>query len=377
MAAAERDPSRPEWFRRVLGQYPTGVSVITGVAADGVPTGLVVGSFTSVSLDPPLIAFFPDKGSSSWPKIRPTGCFCVNVLAHDQQPLCRQFAAKGEEKFAGVSWRSAGSGAPILAGVVAWIDCELQATHDAGDHDIVVGRVLALDVEQEADPLLFFQGGYGRFRPLSLVLGASELRHELHLVDLARGEMESVSRDLGAQCVAWGMVGEELVLLGTAGTPGRAGVSARMVGARVPVVPPVAAMWMAHADEQRREAWLRRAEPGDREGHRRRVEEVRDRGYTVTLRGPGLPEFGEALDGGGLAQADAVLRSLPVDPLGFRPDQADRVAVINVPAFGPDGEVELLLGLHGFPRLRDASELARCVSRLRDAALAVGHAAPA
>lgn len=157
----------PAWFREVLGQYPTGVCVVCGVSADGAPTGLVVGSFTSVSLDPPLVAFFPDHASTSWPQIRPSGAFCVNVLAHDQHHLCRQFSARGGDKFAGVHWRaSKGSGSPILERALAWVDCSLEAVHPTGDHDIVVGRVLGLDVGADAPPLLFHRGGYGRFAPL-------------------------------------------------------------------------------------------------------------------------------------------------------------------------------------------------------------------
>lgn len=153
-------------FRQVLGHYPTGVCVITAQDGDqGV--GMVVGSFTSVSLDPPLVAFFPDKSSSSWPKIERTGHFCVNILGHDQLELCRRFASKAENKFEGVSHRLGSTGAPILDDVVAWIDCTLHAVHEAGDHYIVLGEVKTLGVERGCGPLLFFQGGYGHFNPMA------------------------------------------------------------------------------------------------------------------------------------------------------------------------------------------------------------------
>ncbi|MGE4321414.1 MAG: flavin reductase family protein [Sphingobium sp.] len=154
-------------FRRVLGHYPTGVCVVTAVEADGAPTGMVVGSFTSVSLDPPLVAFFPDRKSTSWPRIEKVGKFCVNVLGSDQQPLCRQFAASGTDKFAGVTHRVSANGSPILDGVVAWIDCTLDVVHEGGDHFIVLGRVVALEVDRPTSPLLFFQGGYGAFAQLT------------------------------------------------------------------------------------------------------------------------------------------------------------------------------------------------------------------
>jgi flavin reductase (DIM6/NTAB) family NADH-FMN oxidoreductase RutF len=154
-------------FRRVLGHYPTGVCVVTAIAADGAPVGLAIGSFTSVSLDPPLVAFFPDRRSSSWPRIQAAGKFCANVLASDQEAVCRRFASKSADKFADISHRVSANGSPILDGVVAWIDCDLHAVHEAGDHDIALGRVKELEVESEAGPLLFFQGGYGEFAMLA------------------------------------------------------------------------------------------------------------------------------------------------------------------------------------------------------------------
>lgn len=155
-------------FRRVLGHYPTGVCVVTAVEQDDGPVGMVVGSFTSVSLDPPLVAFFPAKTSSSWPRIEGAGRFCVNILASDQQQLCARFAARGvEDKFSGVSHRVSANGSPILDGVVAWIDCMLEAVYEAGDHYIALGRVAALEVESPGKPLLFFQGAYGEFAHLA------------------------------------------------------------------------------------------------------------------------------------------------------------------------------------------------------------------
>jgi len=153
-------------FRRVLGHYPTGVCVVTAMDPEGISAGMVVGSFNSVSLDPPLVAFFPDKSSNSWPKIQRAGRFCVNVLASDQQHLCQIFAAKGDDKFAGVSHGLSAGGSPVLDHVVAWIDCTLEAIHEAGDHYIVLGRVHQLDIVRADQPLLFFRGKYGNFVPL-------------------------------------------------------------------------------------------------------------------------------------------------------------------------------------------------------------------
>lgn len=153
-------------YRQVLGHFPTGVTVITGKASDG-PVGLAVGSFSSVSLDPPLVGFFAAKASTSWPRIRDTGAFCVNILAADQEDVCRVFASKRPDKFTGLGWKPAASGSPRIDDVLAWIDCKIESVHDAGDHDLCIGRVteLHVDVEHEHGPLVFYRGGYGRFEP--------------------------------------------------------------------------------------------------------------------------------------------------------------------------------------------------------------------
>ena len=149
-------------FRQVLGHFPTGVTVVTA-DADGDRVGMAVGSFTSLSLDPPLVLFCPAKTSSSWPKIEQAGAFCVNVLAEDQEHVCRVFASKEPDKFATIGHRTEVTGAPVIDGVLAWIDCTIDQVVDAGDHYVVIGKVEALDSVDHGGPLVFFRGGYGRF----------------------------------------------------------------------------------------------------------------------------------------------------------------------------------------------------------------------
>lgn len=150
----------PDTFRAVLGHVPTGVVVVTGVDGHSRPVGMTVGSFTSVSLDPPLVAFMPNRESRTWRRIREGGRFAVNVLAAGQEELSRWFASSAEDKFAGLDWREAGSGAPLLSDVVAWIDCDIDAVHEAGDHYVVVGRVRSLQLAGASTPLVFYRGGY-------------------------------------------------------------------------------------------------------------------------------------------------------------------------------------------------------------------------
>ncbi len=158
----------PADFRRVLGHYPTGVTVVAA-HHDGVSSGLAIGSFFSVSLDPPLIGFCVGSSSGSWKSVEKVGHFVVNVLSDAQGDLSGIFAGKSEDKFAGVPWSPGpGHGSPRIEGCLAHIDCSLESVLPGGDHVIVVGRVHALDVSAEPDagPLLFFRGGYGRFDQL-------------------------------------------------------------------------------------------------------------------------------------------------------------------------------------------------------------------
>jgi len=156
----------PQDYRRTLGNYPTGVVIITGVDAEG-PVGLAIGSFASVSLDPPLVGFLPDKGSSSWPKIHESGSFCVNVLASDQLDVCRAFASRGGDKYQSIDWTPGPTGSPVIDGVVAWIDCTIERVDEAGDHWFVLGRVVEMQVPRDdVGPLLFLRGAYGAFESL-------------------------------------------------------------------------------------------------------------------------------------------------------------------------------------------------------------------
>ena len=152
-------------FRHVLGHLPTGACVITTVDQGGAPIGLSCNSFTSVSLAPPLVSFCPARSSTTWPLMRPSGRFAVNVLAEGQEELCRRFALRGADRFAEVEWAPSVRGNPLLAGALAWLDCEIYAEHEAGDHTIVVASVLDLETRSADGPLIFFRGAYGGLRP--------------------------------------------------------------------------------------------------------------------------------------------------------------------------------------------------------------------
>lgn len=146
-------------FRQVLGNFPTGVVIVSGIDQSGLPQGVTIGSFTSVSLDPPLVGFFPNFNSASWPAIASSGSFCVNVLAEDQGELCWRFAKETVGRYEGVQWTPAPSGSPKIAGALAYIDCTIESSSQVGDHLFVVGRVQHLEKVSDSDKaMVFFRG---------------------------------------------------------------------------------------------------------------------------------------------------------------------------------------------------------------------------
>ncbi|MFF3569279.1 flavin reductase family protein [Nocardia jiangxiensis] len=156
MTASEQQLA-PEVLRDICGRWATGVAIVTGTDTDGTPLGLAVNSFTSLSLDPPLILFCPAHSSSTWPRIRKTSQFAVNVLSDRQAHLVRAFARSGGDKFAGVEVVPTPDGLPAFAGAAARLVCRVDDIHPGGDHEIVVGRVLRTE-QSDAEPLLFHRG---------------------------------------------------------------------------------------------------------------------------------------------------------------------------------------------------------------------------
>jgi 3-hydroxy-9,10-secoandrosta-1,3,5(10)-triene-9,17-dione monooxygenase reductase component len=151
-------------FKEVMAHFATGVAVITAV--DGsVPVGLTCQSLVSLSLEPPLLGFAASKRSLSWPRIAQAGRFGVNVLSSSQRDLCEIFARSGTDKFSSIAWRPSSLGSPLLAGTLAWADCEIETVHEAGDHDLVIGRVREIG-RTGSEPLVYFGRMFGSFAPL-------------------------------------------------------------------------------------------------------------------------------------------------------------------------------------------------------------------
>lgn len=149
----------------MLGLFASGVTVVTSVS-DGEPVGMTCQSFSSVSLEPPLVMFCPAKTSRAWPLMQRAGFFCVNFLAADQSDVSNAMATKGTDKYDGIDWQPAPTGAPLLDGVLGYVDCTVHSVHEAGDHYVVLGRVKELGFGPASEgaggrlPLLYYRGAY-------------------------------------------------------------------------------------------------------------------------------------------------------------------------------------------------------------------------
>jgi flavin reductase (DIM6/NTAB) family NADH-FMN oxidoreductase RutF len=147
-------------FRDALGRFATGVTIVTTLAPDGTPDGLTANSFTSVSLDPPLVLFCIARTATSWDAFAGAQAFAVHVLASHQRDLSARFASRVADKFEGIPWERGRGGVPVLAESLATFECAMHATHDAGDHRILIGRVEAFSHQSSEAPLLYYAGAY-------------------------------------------------------------------------------------------------------------------------------------------------------------------------------------------------------------------------
>jgi flavin reductase (DIM6/NTAB) family NADH-FMN oxidoreductase RutF len=271
-------------FRQVLGQYPTGVCVVTAMHPDGEAVGMTIGSFTSLSLEPALVGFMPDRASSSWARLRECGPrLCVNILSEGQEDIGRIIAARKRNKFEGLSWRRSPTGLPVLTDSCAFIDCAIQDVFPVGDHEIVVGRVLHLDVVRPFMPLLFFRGGYGAFTPLTMSAADTDVVEQLRRVDVVKPVMENLADKLQSEVTVITRVGDELAVIATVGRAKTAVVPTR-VGQRVPFMPPLGGVHAAWADDQDQQTWLRRLPEGhDEAAYAQILRTIRKRGYSFGI----------------------------------------------------------------------------------------------
>ncbi len=379
-------PIDPLSFREVMGNYPTGVTVITGIVDDS-PIGMVVGTFTSVSLDPPLVAFLPTVASGTFAKLRRASAFCINVLAHDQVDLCRLLSTGGPDKFDHVAWTPSPSGAPQLEGAVAYIHCRPERLDDAGDHYIQLCAVDALQANRQAAPLLFFQGGYGGFSPQGMVAsGDKDLIAGIHLAAIARPQIEQLASEQQCEAAVLVAVAENELTTAATAYGGSAQMTERL-GERLPMKPPLGEAYVAWAPHEAIERWLARSskDPEEIENFRRRLETLREQGYAASQIGAEDSDDREQLislmaqytsteltpvrERELLAQMAQLMHFF--DTTGFIPDRLYNMGGIMVPVLSCDGEIVLLLRLSQLPQGVSGAQVQKWIDGLRAAAAAV------
>lgn len=276
----------PQKYRTTLGHYPTGVALVTAVLPSGEPVGMVVGTFSSVSLDPPLVSFLPMKSSGTFTQLRQASSFCINVLASDQTYICNQFTRRKTDRFTGIDWHPAPSGAPIIDGAVSWIDCTFHDILEGGDHYIVLGEIKDLDVQRPTLPLLFFQGGYGRFTAVSLVAPmAPDTIEAVRSAEAARPAIVDFATRHRVAVSMVAAINEYAVFIASAN---KSETSDANVGMRLPLMPPLGSVFYVDSSEEEIDAWadrIGRIDDTTRMRCHELVATVRRNGYSLSLRG--------------------------------------------------------------------------------------------
>ncbi|WP_431813971.1 flavin reductase family protein [Kocuria sp. cx-455] len=374
----------PSLFREVMGHYPTGVALITGVAPDGELLALVVGTFSSVSLEPPLVSFMPMKSSRTFDKLRECESLCINILGEEQEDLVSTIARRWEQKFDGIEWSPSAAGNPILSESVAWIDVTIENVVEAGDHWIVLCAVHDLAVENPASPLLFFQGGYGGFLSTTLVARADqELSTSVANVQGVSGIIEGLARGIGCEVSLFTAISrDEFAQVLSAVAPGIDRTLS--LGHRLPIVPPIGDTYVFAKSITEQERWISKARGAteeDKQIFRERLEFVRDNGHLLSF----LPDEGsQAYDE--MTQATRRYASSRMTPAeervvreaifkssvdyGIRtldPEEVYRIGSMVFPVRSADGEFDHTLRLSQFPGVRFGHEVNHWVQRARSA----------
>jgi 3-hydroxy-9,10-secoandrosta-1,3,5(10)-triene-9,17-dione monooxygenase reductase component len=162
MTAKESDADDGLLFRSLMGNLPTAVTVVAAQTASG-PAGLVVGTFTSVSLNPKLVGFMPTSHSRAWARLREAGRFTASILTSDQKEICRRLAGRWPDRFDAVELVPTSGDTVAIAGCLAWLECEVVAEHPAGDHSLVLASPGEMSLNRpQGRPLVFFRGKYHR-----------------------------------------------------------------------------------------------------------------------------------------------------------------------------------------------------------------------
>lgn len=286
-ALAQQPKEKSAWWRAVLGEYPTGVTAITSADAEGEPVGMVVGTFTAVSENPPLIGFLPANDSRSFAEIERNGTFCANVLGYEHEELCRRFVSRAEDRFASTRWETSELGNPRLADAVAWFEGRIVDVARAGDHSFVVAEVTGLGVGDGSAgmPLLFLKGGYGSFTVPSLNFDVPGFSGQLRAAEQVRHIVQELAEETATECLLTTVADDSVLVLTAANLlPSRPRNGA--VGMNFPFSAPLAPVLASWSARDRVKLWEESSRHllghVDRPLLARLTAAVRERGYAIT-----------------------------------------------------------------------------------------------
>lgn len=375
----------PEAFRHVLGQNPTGVTAITGIDPHGEPIAMIVGTFSSVSLEPQLISFMPMHTSSSFARLLTAETLCANVLSLNQESLCRKLARPGgPEKFEDVEWEPSPGGAPVISGNAAWIEFKISQRIPAGDHDIVIGEVTDLGIGDGGLPLIFLGGGYGRYNAHSRIMPTTaDSVQQIRWAEAAKPQLEQLSLQLELEVVFVSIIDDAIVQVASFGSPSST-FRPHPLGVRLPLGAPMGAPVVALASQDAQRRWIERTSPGADEDlmelHFEALNRIRERGWSMNLVPESFQEAdlavlksesGELIWGqipldASLAHPDTYGADLPADP---RAELSIRN--ISVPIRDQDGRPLCYLTLFGFEKTTSLLAVNTIVSRFLETAAEV------
>ncbi|HWI30692.1 MAG TPA: flavin reductase [Microbacterium sp.] len=363
------------WWRAVLGEYPTGVCLVTSRGGEGEPAGMAIGSFVAVSEEPPLVGFFAGVHSSTLPKLIGNGQFSVSVLAAEHEAICRAFAQKSPDRWTMARFVDSPAGSPRLAEAAVWFDATIESAQTHGDHVFVIGRVQDFGADSVAAemPLLFRRAGYGSFAAPSERYDSRAFIERLRWASTAEGELEALADELDVEITVNTQLGDSVVTLASLAPHSPFG-SYDNVGASHPWAAPIASVFAAWAPAAKRHAWEEASRhltgAVDRDLIERQLSGVRERGYAIAGDRAMTERFMRLIRGSHTdrdsyarmwADIATMRRQIETDQ-GF---SWNKVVVVQVPVFGADGDVVLALYAIGLPRLADQQSYERLVRRMQ------------
>lgn len=381
MSAPQSEPRAPgeksAWWRTVLGEYPTGVTLLTSVDPEGQDIGMVVGTFTAVSEHPPLIGFMPTRTSYNAGLIKANGTFCANVLGYGHEALCRAFATHEPERFDLGEWQRSELGNARLTDAVAWFEGRITQVTEMGDHDFVLAEVTGLGLGDGSAglPLLFLKGGYGSFTVPSLNLNLPGLASRLRIAENVRAVVQRLADETGTECLLSTLADDSVVVLTAANLlPHRA--RSGLVGMVFPFAAPMGSALAAWGPPERENLWRESAR--HLLGHVDRpllaglLDSVRQRGYAVSVGNTMAESFDDAAIDPNTTRADLsrLWEAVAVDTRQTLDPSMPLTGVssLQFPVFDADGHTQFELVVSGMPTESGTEAFLRVVERAIDAA---------